>query len=359
MPRAAATSTVKAMRLRSSQTLVFSPQAEGLVGYNYLSKSVFQCSSDLVELLSELGQWIGSEELSGKLPFHDTSEIQEIIDQLLEMNAVVEENSALAAQEAELEATWTWGLPAAVMHFSVQDSEFLTLKEAEQIQQEKAAADGVIELYERNANPVALPHPLDQKPLMQLMAQRRTVRTSQKRSITLEQVSDCLFSGLGITGETSNCVGKLPLSMTPSGGARNPYEAYVFARDVAGLDRGIYHYSAIEHSLGLVGSMEGVDLADLVGGQEWASDKACMIMLCAHLDRTMWKYIDPNAYRVVLIESGHIAQNILLTATNYGLSGCPTAAINHSLVKRLLHLPAMTAAPIYAIALSHPMLEPS
>ena len=33
-----------------------------------------------------------------------------------------------------------------------------------------------------------------------------------------------------------------------------------------------------------------------------------------------------DAYRVVLIEAGHIGQNIMLAATREGLSACPTAA---------------------------------
>ena len=57
--------------------------------------------------------------------------------------------------------------------------------------------------------------------------------------------------------------------MTPSGGARNPYEAYVFARNVEGLEPGIYHYSALEHSLARVSAATPA-LSDLVGGQEWA-----------------------------------------------------------------------------------------
>ena len=37
--------------------------------------------------------------------------------------------------------------------------------------------------------------------------------------------------------------------MTPSGGARNPYEAYVYVRNVEQLAPGMYHYSAAENSL--------------------------------------------------------------------------------------------------------------
>ena len=37
----------------------------------------------------------------------------------------------------------------------------------------------------------------------------------------------------------------------------------------------------------------------------------------------MWKYDDPNAYRVVLIEAGHIGQNIMLAATQQRPVGLP------------------------------------
>ena len=70
----------------------------------------------------------------------------------------------------------------------------------------------------------------------------------------------------------------------------------------------------------------------------------------------MWKYKDANAYRVVLIEAGHIGQNIMLAATSHGLSACPTAALSHLAIKRLLGLDRLTDAPIYALTLS--ALEP-
>jgi SagB-type dehydrogenase family enzyme len=342
------------MRIRSSQSLIFTPQAGAVLGYNYLSKSVFECTSDLLPLLSSLCSWSDFDAVAASLPDFERDELAEILTQLIALHALIEENSPLAAQEEEMAHSWAWGLPTALMHFSVQDNAFLTLDEAEAMQREKASAEGTVALYSRNPQPIALPDPLAGNALMNLMARRRTIRQSRAVPISLKALSDCLFSGLGITGETENCVGKLPLSMTPSGGARNPYEAYVFAPNVEGLESGIYHYAAIDHTLGRVANMDDVDLAALVGGQEWAADKPCMIVLVAELERTMWKYTDPNAYRVVMIEAGHIGQNIMLTATDQGLTACPTAALNHALVKGLLGRQALTATPVYALSLSVP-----
>jgi nitroreductase len=44
----------------------------------------------------------------------------------------------------------------------------------------------------------------------------------------------------------------------------------------------------------------------------------------------------------------------MLAATRHGLSACPTAALSHSAIKRLLGLDRLTDAPIYALTLSTP-----
>jgi SagB-type dehydrogenase family enzyme len=190
------------------------------------------------------------------------------------------------------------------------------------------------------------------------MARRRTVREPGRSSITLPALSDCLFAGMGIVGQTENCVGTLPLSMTPSGGARNPYEAYVYARSVEGLQPGFYHYAAIDHTLARVDVSDLPLPSDLLGGQQWTDAMPCVLLLYARFERTMWKYDDANAYRVVLIEAGHIGQNIMLAATRNGLSACPTAALNHTRINDCIAPRArLTHAPIYALTLSYPGAE--
>ena len=84
----------------------------------------------------------------------------------------------------------------------------------------------------------------------------------------------------------------------------------------------------------------------------------CLLMLVADLRRTMWKYRDPNAYRVVLIEAGHIGQNVMLAATRHGLSACPTAALAQARIRKALGLRRITDAPVYAMTLAVPGTEP-
>lgn len=345
------------MRIRSSRTLVYAQNAGSMVACNYLTKQVFECSSDVLGLLAELEDWTATEQLSSLCPGLGESELASAIDGLVGMSALVAEGSEADRREREFETAWAWGVPAAMLHFCLQDNQFMTLEDAEDLQRQKAQSEGKVDLYLRNdglSDVRRLPDPLAGNALIQLMARRRSIRMAKPEPVTLGQVSDCLFAGLGITGETENCVGRLPLSMTPSGGARNPYEAYVFARNVEGLPTGIYHYSAIDHTLGRMADLGDISFAAMIGGQEWGEDVACMIVLVARLERTMWKYIDANAYRVVLIEAGHIGQNVMLAATGHGLTACPTAALNHTLISDALGLTSLTHAPIYALSLSVP-----
>ena len=142
--------------------------------------------------------------------------------------------------------------------------------------------------------------------------------------------------------------------MTPSGGARNPFVAYVYAPRVIALVPGFYHYSAMEHSLGLVSEKTLEHPSMLVGDQPWVDDMSAIVFLCANFERTMWKYQDNNAYRVVLIEAGHIGQNIMLAATENGLTACPSAALAHSKISSLLKLENDLQSPIYALMIGAP-----
>lgn len=331
------------MRNRTSSALAFSLNEDGIVGFNFLQKSAFQGSGELINFLGSDQGW--------RVP---TADEVTLTENCIELGAIVSENSEQAEIEDEFSDKWAWGLPAALFHFSVQGNTSLTLEEGERRQVAMAESSGLPELFLKHDGKTAsvgLHNSSNSSALMTSMARRRSNREAVDQSIPLQSIADILYSGMGITGFTKNAVAELPLTMTPSGGARNPYEAFVIATKVDGLDPGIYHYSANDHSLSPVGEATQA-LSAYLGSQSWADSMSCVIVLAAFFERTMWKYDDPNAYRVVLIEAGHIGQNMLLTASEFGLAACPTAALDHNLLHEGLHLPSrVTCAPIYAIAL--------
>ncbi len=346
------------MRVRAAETLVFSRQAGTIIAFNYLTGSAFECGPDLLRFLLDLSAWRSTDEISGLVPSISPDELETTVRSLIDVNALIEDGSDLAHREEAVAKGWQWGMPAALFHFSVQDRTFMSMEETEAAQVAKLSEEVPPPLYlthEACPNTIALPPALGGSNLLQLMARRRTVRSAGRPTIGLRGLSECLFAGMGITGHTQNVVGALPLSMTPSGGARNPYEAYVYARAVDGLSPGFYHYSAFDHSLKRLATDARPAPSEILGGQQWADDMPCIILLCAYFERTMWKYEDANAYRVVLIEAGHIGQNIMLAATERGMSACPTAALSHSPIQRLIGIENPTTEwPIYALTLAYP-----
>lgn len=348
------------MYLRTSHALVMCPDNGQTIAFNFLKQTSFVCDEPILSLLHHLNDWQPLGSLRELLPDLSDDELEESVQALVDVGGLVIQGSTDEAEEQRKVESWEWGIPSALLHYGEQNRRYLPQVEAEALQRAKAIERPQPPLYKLNTNYETV-HALERPPgsntVLDLMARRRTVREVRRTQVPLEVLSDCLFAGMGITTSTRNCVGELPLSMTPSGGARNPYEAYVYAPRVAGLQPGFYHYSAMEHSLGLVSEGLIENPGSLIGDQEWINDMSAIVFLCAHFDRTMWKYQDNNAYRVVLIEAGHISQNIMLAATENGLTACPSAALAHDRISEHLRLEGDLQSPVYALMIGSPKAQ--
>ena len=163
---------------------------------------------------------------------------------------------------------------------------------------------------------------------------RRTVRSFRDRAITMEQFSQLLWSGQGITED-----GGFKRS-APSGGALYPADIYTCLGDecVAGLSAGVYHYIPASHSIEKVN--EGDSRGDLAGaslGQMWMAKAPVSFILTAQYSRITGKYGD-RGIRYALIEIGHIGQNIFLQCQALGLSAGIVGAFDDREVAKVLGL---------------------
>lgn len=89
-----------------------------------------------------------------------------------------------------------------------------------------------------------------------------------------------------------------------SAGALYPTEMYVATRGVKGLDDGLYHFALQSHSLDLLRKGEVTEQNKGVGSR-------ITFFLTAIFFRSAWKY-RARAYRYHLMDTGHVAENLIL-----------------------------------------------
>ena len=350
------------MRIKRSSAIVVLMENDQFVFHSFLAQKSFLANSTALEIVRRLHAWTNLEALFGFLPGYTRESIVASIRELIGLGAVIVDDTDEADRDEEYAQAWLWGPLAGAYHFGSRGGDYLAEDVVGTILHELVKAVPSPPLFTKHPDsvrPIALPQGDAYPEPFLTMAARRTNRHLLDQPTPLRHLGDCLLFSMAITGIMKDPeVMDLPLKMTPSGGGRNPYEAYVCARNIEGLDPGTYHYSAYERSLAPVPGGPPPPFVDMLGGQRWAANGAAVIFLVANFDRPMWKYHDPAAYRVTAIEAGHIAQNIMLVATHYGLAANPSGAMAVKLIEQTLGVQALTQAVIYALVIGVPDTAP-
>lgn len=180
---------------------------------------------------------------------------------------------------------------------------------------------------------MTLPAPrLDgEKSLEYCLMERRSIREYLDLPLTLEEISQLLWAGQGVTSDWGG-------RTAPSAGALYPLELYLVAGNVKALDSGIYKYKPEGHVLirVLVGDVR-TKLAEAALSQEWVREAAINIVIAAVYERTTGKYGE-RGETYVQMEAGHAAQNICLQATALDVGAVTIGAFYDSQVKEILHM---------------------
>ncbi len=134
----------------------------------------------------------------------------------------------------------------------------------------------------------------------------------------------------------------------PSAGARHPFETFLLASRVEGLDPGLYRYLAFEPRLETL-EPGGKPLERVAGAclqPELVQNAAVTFLWAAVPARMTWRYAD-RGYRYILIEAGHISQNLYLAVQDVGLGTCSSAAFNDDDMNRALGLDGNDLFAVY------------
>lgn len=320
----------------------------------------YQLEAWLLELLSQAHSWIELDDWLA-LAGVNTATVTSHLSKLLEWQVLLVEGTLETHKALEIYNNWFWGKHTENLHYSVRHTQW---KDAEEVISELVEREtqdpGPILFSEHEQSEIILadfPATISGVNLAKTVYKRRSQREFSGDSLHMDQLADCLFCGKGIVKTEWTEYGHLlPYATTPSGGGRNPYDLYVMVRNVEGLKAGIYRYNGFRHSLIYV-DQAVESFTEVMAKQDWCEEAAAIIVSVATFERTSWKYRHPTAYRVVLIESGFIFQNILLAATACNVASTPFGAMDFLQVEKLLKLDTNKQAALFCCALGQASTE--
>jgi len=101
---------------------------------------------------------------------------------------------------------------------------------------------------------------------------------------------------------------------------------------------GIYHYNVKDNYLEQLSTDDAL-VEEINRGlyYPWARDAALTCFFTAVWDRNFMKYKD-RGYRIVLMEAGHMAQNLSLVAAALKLKCCNAVAFNNDHIEKILDI---------------------
>jgi SagB-type dehydrogenase family enzyme len=165
---------------------------------------------------------------------------------------------------------------------------------------------------------------LGEMPLVEAIRRRRSRRRFTGAPLTLAELSFLLWATQGVSRIRDE--GSASLRTVPSGGARHPFETYLFVNHVEGLETGLYRYLPLEHKLTLVDRRAG--LVDEVHGAtygQYVQDSAVVFIWTVLPYRTEWRYTF-LAPKIIAQDSGHLCQNLYLACEAIGAGTCAIGA---------------------------------
>lgn len=319
---------------------------------NYLTRRTFTTRPVILELIRFfLAPQTIKDALDGFRDYSQAS-VGHAVLKLIASQLLLQPGSAEWARDRLLESSWKAWLPEGGFHFMTKDAPYVRADWPLRRRLMSLPATPPPPRFKSIAGARVIRLPSQQTTsdsFFQTLHARRTHREFARAALSLQDVSTLLHTTWGVQGYLdAGTFGLLPYKTSPSGGARHPGEVYLMALRVDGLERGIYHYQARNHRLARLPAAATPRIAAAYcAHQPYFGKAAALFIMTAVFARTMWKYGKARAYRLVLLEAGHLCQTFCLTATRLGLAPFSTAALKDSLIENDLGLDGISESVLY------------
>ncbi len=201
---------------------------------------------------------------------------------------------------------------------------------------------------------VALPGEFENLPLnnsiFQVLLKRKSSRVYTGEPVTLLELSFLLWAQQGIRGLRGKTYATL--RTVACGGARHEFECYLAVLNVEGIKPGLYHYLPMTHEIERLSetSQLAEQVSAALAGQTWCGKSNVVFFYSAVPYRAEWRY-SVSAHRVMLIDAGHITQNLYVACSALNLGTCAVAALDTDACDRLFDLDGQEEFIFYAATL--------
>ncbi len=205
--------------------------------------------------------------------------------------------------------------------------------------------------YDSNSLRIQLPRSdqwapkIEKKDLISAISNRKSRRRFSAKGLTIDELAFLLWATQGIRHPDG---GNLAYRTVPSAGARHSFETYLFVMRVEGIQQGMYRYLPVSNELLFVCEVENMEmrLARACLGQSFVAKGAATFVWTTIPYRMEWRY-SLAAHRVILIDAGHVCQNLYLACEAIDAGTCAVGAYDQELLDKLLNIDGIDEFSIY------------
>lgn len=192
--------------------------------------------------------------------------------------------------------------------------------------------------------------------LIDSLRSRRSTDKFSGSSITLSILSTLISESAGITAQTDRYSATIPglgPRSYPSGGALYPIELFIYPLNVEGLKKGFWYYQPLSNRLIPV-SNENL-YSDVIAcfSNKTIAHAAALVLFFVDFSRVSLAKYGGKAYRLLLLEAGHLAQNLLLMGVSLNLAVLPVCGFADERLAQLAGLNFPTQSILYAVAIGN------
>lgn len=206
------------------------------------------------------------------------------------------------------------------------------------------------------ASTIKLKYPRDNTKisLEDILLKRRSVRNFSKKAIPVSKMSKLLQLSYGVSGNSyikSNCkTHSYKLRIAPSAGALYSCELYLLALNVKNLEKGVYHYLPEGNELEILAFDKHLEerINESIIEPEQFQNYTASLIISGTFVKAITKYGE-RGYRYVLLDAGHIGQNIYLAATALHLGVVGVCGFYDDKVNNLLSIDGRNESTLYML----------